>query len=217
MEWQKYGDRGVLLSRLPEGFRAKLIERFERALPNGCHEFVIGYDSILLIGSVAKLLPWAKTLRRNPLRAGHETAYFTNRASIEIPVTYDGPDLEATARQCGITEAELIEIHSAPTYSVRMMGFAPGFPYLEGLDPLLHLERRSSPRNHIKPGTVAIGGPHAGIYSVGSPGGWYLLGKTVLSLFNPEAAKKSNPDPASVFTLKPGDRVRFRPVESAHD
>jgi len=217
MDWQRYGDRGVLLSCLSLELRVRLIERFERKLPDGCHEFVIGYDSILLIGSLTELLPWAKELARGSLAGCGEAAHFASREVRKVPVTYDGPDLEATARQCGFSVAELIEIHSAPTYSVRMMGFAPGFPYLEGLDPRLHLERRSSPRNHIKPGTVAIGGPHAGIYSVASPGGWHLLGKTELPLFNAEAAKNSNPDPTSIFTLKPGDRVRFQPVETAHD
>jgi KipI family sensor histidine kinase inhibitor len=93
-----------------------------------------------------------------------------------------------------------------------MMGFSPGFPYLDGLDPKLHLDRRPSPRNHIAPGSVAIGGSHAGIYSVASPGGWHLLGNTKWPLFDLEAAKLANPNPTTVFALSVGDRVHFQPL-----
>lgn len=214
MEWRAYGDRGVLLSHLQTGVRATLIDRFEQALPDGCREFVIGYDSILLIGAVAEMTALAERLQHDGDTDKSMPRQRMAVAQHEIPVYYDGPDLEAVAEQCGLSTRELIKIHSAPNYMVHMMGFAPGFPYLEGLDPRLHLARRSSPRNRIQPGTVAIGGPHAGIYSVASPGGWHLLGRTDCPLFRPEAAREPNPDRAAVFTLKPGDRVRFRAVES---
>lgn len=213
MDWRTYGDRGVLLSRLEKGARSRLIERFERTLPGGCREFVIGYDSILLIGSVPALAVQAEALEREPDTDTSEPARRKPGNLREFPVSYDGPDLEAVAEACGLSVEELIKIHSKPTYTVHMMGFAPGFPYLEGLDPRLHLARRSSPRNHVQPGTVAIGGPHTGIYSVASPGGWHLLGQTELSLFCPEAAQERNPDLTAIFTLKPGDRVRFQAVE----
>ena len=83
------------------------------------------------------------------------------------------------------------------------MGFTPRFPYLEGLDPRLNLARRSSPRNHVQPGTVAISGPHAGIYSVASPGGWHLLGQTELPLF-----RRSPFDELRVLSLSKGNRAR---------
>ena len=210
MDWQAYGDRGVLLSHLQQGLRAHLIERFERMLPAGCREFVIGYDSILLIGSVTELAALAEALQCEPGEDDTMSTQRTVKTIREISVCYDGPDLKAVAEQCRISVPQLIKIHSDPIYTVHMMGFAPGFPYLEGLDPRLHLARRSSPRNHIRPGTVAIGGPHAGIYSVASPGGWHLLGRTDVLLFKPEAARLEHPDLAAIFTLKPGDRVRFR-------
>jgi KipI family sensor histidine kinase inhibitor len=213
MEWQAYGDQGVLLNQLQPGFRSSLIARFEKTLPKGCQEFVIGYESILLVGSVAELSPLAETLQADCSSHGTEGTP-PNRGPIrKIPVRYDGPDLQAVAEQCGVTVPELIAIHSDPTYTVHMMGFAPGFPYLSGLDARLHLERRSSPRNHIQPGTVAIGGPHAGIYPVASPGGWHLLGHSEQPLFNPAAAQKPELNLNSIFTLKPGDRVRFQAVE----
>ncbi|NBB80785.1 MAG: carboxyltransferase domain-containing protein [Verrucomicrobia bacterium] len=213
MDWQAYGDRGVLLRDLQKGLRSRLIDRFEQTLPEGCREFVIGYDSILLIGSVTALSRLAEALRRETDADAPEPRGQNAGSLRKIPVRYDGPDLHAIAEATGLTVRELIRVHSKPTYTVYMMGFAPGFPYLEGLDPHLHLARRTSPRNHIPPGAVAIGGPHAGIYSVASPGGWHLLGQTDLPLFRPEAAEQPNPDVASVFTLKPGDRVRFEAIE----
>jgi biotin-dependent carboxylase-like uncharacterized protein len=128
-------------------------------------------------------------------------------------VIYDGPDLKRVAEETGLGVDEVVRIHTAPTYTVRMSGFTPGFPYLDGLDKQLHLPRRNLPRKRIKPGSVAIGGPHAGIYSVGSPGGWHLLGRTELPLFNPSAAKPETPDPREVFRFSPGDRLRFQAIE----
>lgn len=215
MDWQRYGDRGVLLSHLPQALRARLVERFTETLPDGAEEFVIGYDSILLIGPTAELGEFADSLLRSDESFEGEAMPQSDVPVHEIPVRYNGPDMEAVAAQCGLTVQKVIQLHSEPTYRVHMMGFAPGFPYLEGLDQRLHLARRASPRNHIPPGSVAIGGPHAGIYSVASPGGWHLLGATDWPLFRPEAAQKADPTPTTVFTLKPGDRVRFRAVDFA--
>jgi len=89
------------------------------------------------------------------------------------------------------------------------MGFAPGFPYLDGLDERLHLKRKASPRDRIEPGSVAIGGSHAGIYSVASPGGWHLLGRTDFPLFQPEKARGTLSDAREVFALAAGDTVKF--------
>ena len=129
-----------------------------------------------------------------------------------VPVIYDGPDLGSVAKRLGWTIAALIEAHRSPTYTVRMNGFAPGFPYLDGLDPRLHLPRRENPRTRIAPGSVAIGGPHAGIYPIASPGGWHLLGRTEFPLFEPEAAQGSEADPRKVFPLQTGDTVRFEAI-----
>ena len=83
------------------------------------------------------------------------------------------------------------------------MGFTPGFGYLDGLDPSLHLPRLESPRSRMAAGAVAIGGTHAGVYSVPSPGGWHWLGNTSLPLFDPTQRGES------CFTLAPGDQVKF--------
>jgi KipI family sensor histidine kinase inhibitor len=111
-------------------------------------------------------------------------------------VVYDGPDLGLVA---GLTASEVIELHVSGTYEVAMMGFAPGFAYLTGLDPRLVLPRRETPRPVVAEGSVAIGGPYTGIYPRVSPGGWHLLGRTSASLFDR--------DNGAVLDL--GDRVRF--------
>ena len=101
----------------------------------------------------------------------------------------------------------MIARHTAATYTVAMLGFAPGFPYLFGLDPALHIARRASPRTRVPAGSVAIGGAQTGIYPTELPGGWQLIGRTPLVLFEPAR------DPPSL--LMPGDRVRFVAIEAA--
>lgn len=126
---------------------------------------------------------------------------------IEIPVCYDAEfafDLADVARQTRRSPAEIIELHSGAEYLVNCVGFAPGFPYLSGLPNELNVPRRSSPRKDVPAGSVAIGGKQTGIYSVNSPGGWNVIGRTPLRIFDP--AKEQ---PA---LLRAGDRVRFRPV-----
>ena len=123
---------------------------------------------------------------------------------IEIPVRYggdDGPDLIAVARELTITPTELIARHTAPLYRVAMIGFAPGFPYLLGLDPTLNSPRLATPRHTVPAGSVGIGGGQTGIYPCASPGGWRLLGRTSFALFNA--------DNESPSLLRAGDKVRF--------
>lgn len=123
---------------------------------------------------------------------------------VEIPVRYggaDGPDLEAVAREHRITQEEVIARHTAPTYRVAMLGFAPGFAYLLGLDPRLATPRLATPRTRIPPGSVGIAGDQSGVYALSTPGGWRIIGRTPLTLFDP-----AHPQP---FILQPGDRVRF--------
>ena len=126
---------------------------------------------------------------------------------VELPTSYggeDGPDLPYVAENAGMSEAEVVEIHSSADYLVYAMGFSPGFPYLGGLDPRLAAPRLPSPRTLIPAGSVGIAETQTGVYPVASPGGWRLIGRTQTPLFNPAA----NP-PA---TISPGDRVRFVPM-----
>lgn len=118
-----------------------------------------------------------------------------------IPVIYDGADLADAARQCAISPAELIALHTSTCHTVAMIGFLPGFPYLDGLPPQLHLPRRATPRPRVAAGSVAIANAQTGIYPQESPGGWHLLGRTSVRLFDP-----GRQPPA---LLQPGDKVRF--------
>jgi KipI family sensor histidine kinase inhibitor len=127
-----------------------------------------------------------------------------------LPVVYDGEDLEELAARKNLPVAEVVSRHAAPTYSVYVIGFAPGFPYLGPLDEKLHLPRRSTPRLRVPAGSVAIGGEHTGIYSIASPGGWWLIGRTPVGVFSPELARGDGD--VAAFRLQPGDRVRLEPV-----
>lgn len=130
--------------------------------------------------------------------------------TIEVPVAYGGEfgaDLHEAAAMLGMPPETLVARHSAGRYTVAMIGFAPGFPYLSGLDPALALPRLSTPRTQVPAGSVAIGGAQTGIYPRESPGGWRILGRTPLVLFDPLRTQPS--------TLQPGDQVRFRPIDAA--
>lgn len=138
---------------------------------------------------------WARPLRRQ--RAGH---------LVEIPVSYgglDGPDLAEVAAHCGLSPAEVVRRHSAVDYPVYFIGFQPGFAYLGGLEASLHTPRRAEPRLAVPAGSVGIGGAQTGIYPLATPGGWQLIGRTTLPLFDPQAEPPTR--------LAPGDRVRFVP------
>jgi KipI family sensor histidine kinase inhibitor len=133
----------------------------------------------------------------------------TTPAIVEIPVCYGGdfgPDLDALARHASLDVEEAIARHTAAEYRVAMLGFAPGFPYLLGLDATLHAARRANPRTRVPAGSVAIGGAQTGIYPTELPGGWQLIGRTPAVLFD---ALRT---PASL--LAPGDRVRFRAIDA---
>ena len=128
----------------------------------------------------------------------------TAQPPIELPVCYDpalAPDLEDAARRLSLTVAELIERHTAPVYQVAMLGFAPGFPYLLGMDPALALPRHEQPRAEVAAGSVGIAGAQTGIYPQASPGGWQLIGRTPWRLFD---AGRQPP-----ARLTPGQRLRF--------
>jgi KipI family sensor histidine kinase inhibitor len=126
---------------------------------------------------------------------------------IRVPVHYggeDGPDLEDVARILDLPAQEVVKLHCARPYRVMMIGFAPGFPYIGPLPAALHIPRRATPRSAVPPGSVAIAAGLSGIYPTRLPGGWHLIGRTDLRLFDPQA----NPP----TTLVPGDLVQFCPV-----
>ncbi len=127
---------------------------------------------------------------------------------VAIPVAYGGeagPDLAAVAKHTGLSPREVAERHAAGTYVVFFIGFQPGFAYLGGLDAALHTPRRTVPRIEVPAGSVGIGGEQTGIYPAAAPGGWQLIGRTALALFDPARTPPT--------LLQPGDRVRFTVAE----
>lgn len=127
---------------------------------------------------------------------------------VEIPVVYggdSGPDLERLCGELGLSSDEFIALHTRDEYRVDMLGFTPGFAYIGGLDARLAVPRLPEPRTHVAAGSIGIAGGRTGIYSLPGPGGWPLIGRTTLTLFDAAAE-----DP---FLLAPGMRVRFVPVD----
>lgn len=127
---------------------------------------------------------------------------------ITIPVVYGGADLQALANAKNLSVSEIIALHRAAEYTVAAIGFSPGFPYLQGLPPQLHQPRHSSPRK-VPAGSVAIAGDQAGIYPFNSQGGWHVIGRTDLTLFDPHR------EPPAL--LQPGDKVRYVEVETLEE
>ncbi len=126
---------------------------------------------------------------------------------VAIPVVYGGeagPDLPEVARRLALTPEQVVAAHCGQVYRVLMIGFAPGFPYIGPLPDVLALPRRSTPRTAVPAGSVAIAARLTGIYPQRLPGGWHLLGRTTLSLFDPTATPPS--------TLRAGEGVRFVPL-----
>ena len=155
---------------------------------------IVGYEA--LCAHLASLAEQATTTAMPPAR------------EVELPCCYEGelgPDLEAAARRLELPANELVRLHAAAEYLVYFIGFTPGLPYMTGAPARLTIPRLDTPRVKVPAGSVAIGGIQCCIYSVESPGGFWLLGRTPVRLYDPDAAEP--------ILLKPGDRVRFRRIE----
>ncbi len=169
------------------------------ALVPSYRALLIQYDPLLC--SFERLMVEVEKVFEN---LGDET---TDEKVLEVPVCYDrdfGLDIEEVAYLNGLKVEDVIEIHTSSIYQVFMLGFTPGFCYLGKLDPRLWTPRKKEPRKKVPPGSVGIADKQTGIYSIESPGGWQIIGRTPLRLFDPER----NPP----FLLKAGNRVRFRAI-----
>lgn len=145
----------------------------------------------------AKLLAVCERAAASPVVAA------TNREH-EIPVTYNGPDLEQVAASVGLPVDEVIARHCGRWYTVDLLGFVPGFGYLSELDPALQLPRRPHPRPRVPAGSVAIAAAQTAVYPLDTPGGWQIIGRTETVMFDPLR------DPPAL--LRAGDKVRFVPA-----
>jgi len=163
-------------------------------------------------GTADKVFDWLATRIRNVVtsRRPKRLKRTAGPRSVEIPVCYDSefaPDIDDVTRHARIPATKIVELHSTAEYRVACIGFVPGFPFLAGLPEKLATPRRDVPRKEIPPGSVGIGGAQTGIYPLRSPGGWNLIGRTPVKLFDPQK------DPPTL--LRPGDRVRFRAITRA--
>jgi inhibitor of KinA len=134
----------------------------------------------------------------------------TSSRTVEIPVCYGGelgPDIAEVAERAGMTVVQVAALHARADYQVHAIGFTPGFPYLGGLPAALNTPRRSAPRARVQAGSVGIGGGQTGVYPVSSPGGWQIIGRTPLRLFQPDR------NPAALLRI--GDRVTFKAITVA--
>ncbi|HEX7157264.1 MAG TPA: 5-oxoprolinase subunit PxpB [Burkholderiaceae bacterium] len=162
---------------------------------------------------------YVASLQRRLLRAAAEARAAAGSATgsdtpagreFLLPVCYEGeyaPDMDEVSAATGLSPREIVVRHSGRTYRIHMLGFSPGFPYLGGLDASLQVPRRPAPRSEVPAGSVAIGGAQTGVYPTATPGGWNLIGRTPLKLFDPDR------QPACL--LKAGDRMRFVPISAA--
>lgn len=178
MNLKPYGDTALLLDceSLDEA------QRWFAALHLDA-EAVLGARSVLLRGDPAALRSLVgRTVLADPT-APHDGQ------EIEVPVVYDGADLEEVARLTGLTTAEVVEAHTGTPWTVAFGGFAPGFSYLVGGDPRLHVPRRDSPRGRVPAGSVGLAGEFSGIYPRESPGGWQLIGRTGLTMWDTARAE----------------------------
>jgi inhibitor of KinA len=162
---------------------------------------LVHYDPLILTFDQAAR--WA----RGQMERVDDSIHRTTR-KLEVPVRYGGAsgvDLEAVAASKGISATDVIRLHSEREYTVYMMGFTPGFPYMGTLNERLVMPRLETPRTLVKAGTVAIAGSQTGIYPLNSPGGWHMIGWTPLKLFDPASA--------TPFLFAPGDEVKFIPLD----
>jgi KipI family sensor histidine kinase inhibitor len=167
---------------------------------DGVVDVVPGAGSLLVFGASEA----AAAALRELLGALEPQPVDQSEGTVTIPVVYDGADLEAVGERTGLGAAEVRRRHSGGLYRVALMGFAPGFGYLSGLDPALQLPRRDEPRASVPSGAVAIAGEWTGCYPRSSPGGWHLLGRTDAELWSLD-----RDEPA---LLRPGLQVRFEDV-----
>ena len=199
MNVRRAGDRGFLLELATNDEALAVSRALRRELAEALQDVVPGHRTVLV------------TVRDPGTELGDRLSEVAASAALvhedeparsaSLPVTYDGPDVARVAASTGLSPEEVVRRHVEADYSVAFLGFSPGFAYLLGLDPVLHLPRLETPRTVVPAGSVAIAGPYSGVYPTGSPGGWLLLGRTEAVLFDPRRAQPA--------LLEPGMRVRF--------
>lgn len=213
LSFQPIGDQAVCI-RLGDRIEPTVHNRVRRwcralerqAIP-GVIEWVPSYTAVTVLYHPAEVTYQRLVQSLERLAEQLDEEPLPQPRIISLPVCYGGeygPDLEALAELCGKTPEEVIRIHSTAEYVVYMMGFAPGFPYLGGLPNEIAAPRLATPRSLVPAGSVGIAGEQTGVYPIATPGGWRIIGRTPIPLYDPTR----NPP----VLLKAGDRLRFRPI-----
>ena len=217
MKWRPYGRNAILIdfAEKPDDWalakRLRIIDALETKTPPQLIEFVPGFTNVLLefdlsTGETLEVLAKQSLL----LLEAHARQKVPLGPVKRIPVIYDGVDLQRVADHNAITVDKVIKYHAEPTYKVQLLGFAPGFPYLGELHHKLRTPRLPSPRPRVAVGSVGIGGEHTGIYTVESPGGWNIIGRSDEKIF--DLSRRVSEYEEQAFFLQPGDQVKFVPV-----
>ena len=208
------GDKGLLVEygdKIDPEINAKVRAislSIEKADIDGVEEVIPTYRSILITYNPTKIS--FKDLKENikNMEKNLSKVELPAPRTIEIPVVYGGeygPDIEFVAKHNGLTVEEVIDIHSKGKYLIYMIGFTPGFPFLGGLSEKLFTPRLETPRVKVPAGSVGIANNQTGIYPIDSPGGWRIIGRTPIKLYDPSK------DPPVI--LSPGDFIRFVPID----
>ncbi len=175
------GERGVLVELLGNASVRKLVVVARERLA-GLEDVVAGHETVLLTWEEGRRPPHDLAARLGQILGSASTVAET--ATVEVPVTYDGPDVHAVAEVCAMSPEEVVRRHQAATYEVGFIGFAPGFAYLLGGDPALRPPRLASPRQQVPAGSLAIAGEYSAVYPADSPGGWNLIGRAHIQAFD---------------------------------
>lgn len=201
------GDGALLVET---GRPEEIVAAIAEFRPDFLTDYVPASRTVLLVlrrpSDAPAALEWLSSVRDSPSPV---RTLARSTAVVAIDVVYDGPDLADVAARTGLREADIVALHSSVEYVAAFTGFAPGFAYLEGLPPALHLPRRDAPRTAVPAGSVAIAGEYCGVYPTASPGGWHLLGRTDAPLWSLDRTPPA--------LLSPGTRVRFRPANRRSD
>lgn len=185
----------------------ELVQGIEQLRISGIIELVPTYNELMVIYNPSKINYINLLDKLKSIESNLNPKDLLATKLITIPVCYDNkfaPDLEIVAKRNNLDVNEVIKIHSATKYLVYMLGFTPGFCYLGGMDKRIATPRKEVPRQLIEAGSVGIAGEQTGIYPIDSPGGWQLIGKTPIKLFDPNR----NPE----FIIEAGNYIKFNPV-----
>jgi len=211
--YKSYGDSGLLIeidNKISKEVNDKVLaftNLIENELDCNIIEVIPSYNSILIIYDSLEIGFDSLIDKVKALEEGISTLDKKQNRVVHIPTVYGGKyggDLKIVADYNGLTEEEVIDIHSSTLYRVYMLGFTPGFPYLGGMSKKIATPRKKTPRKQIEKGSVGIGGIQTGIYTTNSPGGWQIIGRSPLEFFDIQKAKS---------LINPGDFLKFELID----